>query len=186
LSTETKENAQVATEQQPTETPKFQLIPPFQVSKKAVAAAKSFGVDLSGVLSLAPVVNDWAASIEEWKGTVDNTLKAIVEALPNLPKATIELLKAEAEKQRTQRQQIAQPETPQGPGGTREALVGAIPEIAGLIREAMKGGGGDMYSDLGKKALMSQISMSEAITNAVVSKITGKAIQEVAEVVTGA
>ena len=60
--------------------------------------------------------------------------------------------------------------------------------MQGMIAEIMKavqGGGGatqdSELAQLGKDAIKSQIAMSSAITQAVVSRITGKAVIEVAE-----
>ena len=66
---------------------------------------------------------------------------------------------------------------PQGGIGGLGGLLQILPQILG-------GGSPDSeLAQLGKDALKSQIAMSTAITNAVVSKITGKAVAEVAEVV---
>lgn len=65
------------------------------------------------------------------------------------------------------------------------------PNILSLLAQfaPMLTGGGGQDSEmaaLGKDALRSQINMSKAITDAVISKITGKAVIEVSEAVAGA
>ncbi len=78
----------------------------------------------------------------------------------------------------------------QASGATAPAQ-GAAPNILSLLAQfaPMLTGGGGQDSEmaaLGKDALRSQINMSKAITDAVISKITGKAVIEVAEAVAGA
>jgi hypothetical protein len=153
----------------------FQLIPPFKISNKAKGMAKAAGVDLNNVEAMAPRINDWAASVED-------RLNTIISAIPNLPAQTIELLKAEAEKQRqaAMQQMQATGRTVPPQGG-----MGNIGSFLQMIAPFLGGGGGDSeLNALAKKALMSQINMGTAITNAVVSKIIGKATTEVASVVT--
>ncbi len=73
--------------------------------------------------------------------------------------------------------QQAQPVQQSQQGGYGDLLK----EILGSLKTS--GGSTDSeLAQLGKDALKSQIAMSTAITNAVVSKITGKAVVEVAEV----
>lgn len=67
---------------------------------------------------------------------------------------------------------------PQGGGG------GMMNLIASLAPMLTGGGGDDPLRKLAMNALTSQISMSSAITNAVVAKITGKATSEVAKAIT--
>lgn len=77
-----------------------------------------------------------------------------------------------------QRQANPQPATapPSQMGGLDLSSIGAV------LKEVLGSGGTDNeLAQLGKDALKSQIAMSTAITNAVVSKITGKAVVEVAE-----
>ena len=78
----------------------------------------------------------------------------------------------------------------QATGATAPAQ-GASPNILSLLAQfaPMLTGGGGQDSEmaaLGKDALRSQINMSKAITDAVISKITGKAVVEAAEAVAGA
>lgn len=73
---------------------------------------------------------------------------------------------------------------------TAPAQGAAAPNILSLLSQfapMLTGGGQDSeMAALGKDALRSQINMSKAITDAVISKITGKAVVEVAEAVAGA
>ena len=114
-------------ENTPTEQPAeqlkpFQLIPAFSIPKKAKGMAKAAGIDLEGVENMAPLINNWASSVEERLNANTGLLKQIIEAIPNLPEQTIKVLKAEAEKQRAemmqQRQIQPQPQgQPQSGGG---------------------------------------------------------------------
>lgn len=77
-------------------------------------------------------------------------------------------------------QRQAQPQAPASPG-----MMGGNEAILGEVLKAFMGGSGASNTDsemieLGKQALQSQIGMSKAITDAVISKITGKAVAEVA------
>lgn len=77
---------------------------------------------------------------------------------------------------------------PQPPAGASNPQPQAPANIGGLLQMLPmllgSGGGNDQLQKLAMNALTSQINMSSAITNAVVSKITGKATSEVAEAVT--
>lgn len=142
-----------------------EAVSPIQIPPKVLEQARALGVDLGQIVN-------WAQSVEQ-------RLNIVLNALPEMPAQTIKLLKEEAEKQRAAA--VAQmQQNPQAQGGNPLAFIGQI------LPAIMGGGGGDSeLAELGKKALMSQISMSTAITNAVVAKITGKATSDVAEAVTG-
>lgn len=75
-------------------------------------------------------------------------------------------------------QQQAQPQTP----GQASPDMGGWGGLLQMLPQLIQGGGGQdsAYVELGKQALMAQINMSKSITDAVVSKITGKAVAEVA------
>ena len=114
----------------------FQLIPDFKISGKAKTMAKTVGIDLSSIEEMAPRMNDWAASVEQ-------RLNLLVTAIPELPMATIKLLREEAEKQRAaMTQQTFQPQAPQGTAGQPAKGgfdIGGIMEI--LKTTGIMGGG---------------------------------------------
>ena len=141
---------------------------PFDFSKidpEKIKMAEDFGIPVGQIIT--------------WASTVEARLNAIqVEMEPAIQKAMEAAIENARQKQLAAMQQMGQ-NTPQGGGGFN---------LDQLLPALISSGGGGMdeeYMTLAKDALKSQIGMSTAITNAVVSKIIGKAATEVAAVVTG-
>lgn len=160
MSTNQTQNAPTATEKQPTEpTPvaqpePFVLIPPFKIPSKAKGMAKAAGIDLGSIEEMAPRMNTWAASVEDRLSANNKLLSQIVEAIPNLPTATIQLLRAEAEKQRAevmaQRTQQAAPTAAQSQG-TPDVMSILLPEMMKALGGAQASGG--LEGEITKKVI---------------------------------
>lgn len=140
---------------------------PIQIPPKVLAQAKALGVDLGQIV-------DWAKSMEEFKAVTMKNFEIIQSSFNEL-KPLVQLSR-EVEQARAQTQATGGT-TPQTGGFDLSAFLKILPSLMG--------GGDNQFAELGKKALMSQINMSNAITNAVVAKIAGKATSGVAEAVTG-
>ena len=135
--------------------------------------AAAAGIDLSSVEALAPAINSWAASVEE-------RLKVIVETIPKIPDATIERIQALAAESRAR---VAAPQVadPRGGEAPRANYADLIAGILPLVGNALKSNTDDTMTSLAKEALLNNINMAKAITNAVVSQITAKATKQVAD-----
>jgi len=123
--------------------------------------AKKFGVDLNQIV-------DWAKSVEL-------RLNIIAQNVPtkeDLPKAMEQVMI------KLRNQQVAAMENQPSPKG------GGASELMQILGAVGGGGGNPELEKLTMQVLTSQINMSQAITNAVVAKITGKATSEVAEAIT--
>jgi len=146
------------------ETPAFDLA---ELEKKIPKAFRGY---------LKPVM-DWADSVEA-------RLNAIQQEMPAQIQGAMEAAIENARQKQIAAMQQARQNMPQGGGGGLGGLFDGI-----TLKDILgSGGGGGLdaeYMQLAKDALKSQIGMSTAITNAVVSKIVGKAATDVASAVSG-
>jgi hypothetical protein len=175
-----KETKPVPTAAEPTsELPKFELIPAFKIPAKAKGMAKAAGIDLGNVEEMAPRINEWAGSVEE-------RLNVIIAAIPNLPAKTIELLKAEAQKQREEMAQRAQA-TAVNPSGLGGDALGTIGTIAQLAKEmGIVGGGSNPLGDeITKKVIEAGLNqmtagtrLLEAMQTQMLSKMGAQIVQQ--------
>jgi hypothetical protein len=157
----------------------FKLIPDFKISGKAKTMAKSVGIDLSSIEEMAPRMNDWAASVEQ-------RLNLLVTAIPELPMATIKLLREEAEKQRAAMTQQAQ--TFAGTAGQPAKGGFDIGSIVEVLKQTgvLGGGGGSGVSDeitkqvidAGIKQMFAGTRLLETIQNKIMTDMGVKAVTE--------
>lgn len=152
---------------------RIELIPEMKVSKKTKSMAKSVGIDVDVLEQIPTKINDYVTENERrWQVVAQEleTLKPFISAFNQY--------------QAKQAQQVtSNPSSSPIAGSASPGGIGGLFEALPLIMKLMGGGGNNEFADLGKKALMSQINMSTAITNAVVSKIAGKATSEVADAI---
>ena len=136
------------------------------VSPDKIKLAESMGIPLNGIMAWANGVDQKFKEIEVWTHSVSNTIKGL-DPLVDL-----------AKKMGQAQQQTQQTGQTQAQGG-----LGGLGALLPAVMQAFAGGGGN--NDLANKALASQINMANAITNAVISKIAGKATSDVANDVIG-
>lgn len=174
--TETQKNAPNV-EAENTKNEPFQLIPPFKIDKKTKALAKTAGFDIGPIEAGLNRVNEWAQNVEARFKIAEQNFNAIDKGLTSL--APLIQYAEKMKNPQPAQEENAQPQAPQGLGG-------GLAQILPYIMQAMGSGGGDnSFNEMAKSALMSQINMSKAITNAVVSKITAKATSDVANQIAG-
>ena len=122
--------------------------------------------------------------VMDWADSVEARLNAIQQEMPAQIQGAMEAAIENARQKQIAAMQQARQNMPQGGGG---GFGGGL--FDGItLKDILGGGGGGMdgeYMQLAKDALKSQIGMSTAITNAVVSKIVGKAATDVASAVSG-
>ena len=167
-----------AAEAEQTSSPEpFQLIRPFKIPGKAKGMAKAAGIDLSEVEEMGPKINEWAGSVEK-------RLDIILAAIPNLPMATIELLRKEAEKQRSeimQKTPVAA-EAPAGKGGFDIGSVLEILKTTGIMGGGGSSGVGDEITkqviDAGIKQMFAGTRLLETIQNKIMTDMGVKAVTE--------
>ena len=138
---------------------------PFDVSNvnpKSLEMAEKFGIPIKAILS-------WAQSVEE-------RLNVISEEMPKAVGREIESAIARAKQQ----QATASGQAPNPGGVGMGSLLQLLPALLGS-----GGGDSELYKQAAVEALKAQTRMTQAITNAVVSKIFGKATTDVADAVVG-
>jgi hypothetical protein len=146
----------------------------FKVPRKLATLAKTAGINLNELL--API-KEWALSVEK--------RFAILEQ--ELPKRTAEALMKVAEER--QRQQIKQMQA-SGQTNSAQGLGGISPNMLMQVLPAILGSGGsNTYQEqlttkmmqLSIKRMEQDMSFTEAIKNAIVSKIAGKTVGKIIE-----
>ena len=173
ISLDTGGEISAATPEQTSSPIPFQLIPPFKISAKAKGMAKTVGIDLSSVEEMAPRMNDWAGSVEK-------RLDFIISAIPQLPIETIKLLKAEAEKQRSEMTQKAPM------GAAAPAQGGDLMSMIAQVAPMLLGGGSSGLSeeitkqvvDAGIKQMFAGTRLLEAIQTKIMTDMGVKAVTE--------
>lgn len=170
-----------------TETPNIEseskpLIEVPQISKKMKAAAKGFGIDLEGIITGLESVNSWAASME-------NRMQLIQNQMPDqIQQAMENAIESQRRKQAEMLSRIQPSSAGQDQGG---GMLGGLGQAIGpaLLQGLLGGGGQDEEMQKLTKAIMAanlkRIEQdglfTEAIKNAIVSKIAGKAAASIAE-----
>lgn len=148
----------------------FQLIPEMHVDKKTKVMAKKFGIDVDALEQIPLRINAYVAENEKrW---------AIMAQQQENLKPLLQLGQQLAQRQQTQEPAVAAPQANAG-------MMGALAPILQMLPSFLGSGGDNQFQELAQKSLLSQIRMSQAITDAVVAKITQKATSDVAEAVTG-
>ena len=152
--TEPKKTAPPATEAMPSASSPFDLS---KLDQKTVAMAEKMGIPLNAIMI-------YLNSVEERFRDIESTLPGkVADALQQ--RAAQRMAEAKA----------AQPQNPQPPASGGGGWEQYLPMILG--------GGGGETSELNKLAMESlraSINQGNAITAAVISKITGKAVTDVA------
>lgn len=162
-----EENTQKEKNEQPTQEPESPTIDMSGVDPKAVKMAEKFGVPVGAIIRWAQFQEARVARIEEY---LQKTLPAEMKT------AFQEALKSTASSIQPQSPTTGAP--PQAAGNLLSMLSQFAPMVMG------GSGSNDELNALAMTALKSQIKMSDAISQAVISKIMGKATSEVAEAVT--
>lgn len=126
------------------------------------------------------VIKPFLEPIGNWVESVEARFKILSE---EMPKQIVDQLQARA--RQAQQQQIQAMQTAGNPTTANGGInLGTIGQFAQLIPYFMGGGQNSELNKLAMQALTANIGMAQAITNAVVSKITGKATTEVAQELT--
>lgn len=153
----------------------FQLIPPFKISGKTKGMAKAAGIDLDSIEAMAPRMNEWASSVEQ-------RLNVIINAIPQLPLETIKLLRAEAEKQRSEIMQKT-PAAAEAPAAGNANIMSAIAQFLPMITGGGAGGGVSdeitkQVIDAGIKQMFAGTRLLEAIQTKIMADMGVKAVTE--------
>lgn len=172
-----KENVPVATEPKAEQTSAIADVKPEQTSSPApfnrAEIEKAFSNPmLKGFKKYLDPILTYMDTVEARLQAADMNFQKISEFLGKMEP----LINLSAQLAQRQNQPQTQPQAPNALGG--------IEGILQLLPSLLKADSGDSeLANLGKEALRSQINMSKAITDAVVSKITSKAVVQVAEAV---
>jgi hypothetical protein len=160
----------------------FTLIKVPKLSKEQVEAAKAFNFPVEDLFEGLNAINVFANSVEERFGIIQHDLAAA-------PQKVVEALKAEAlKRQQEATQQMAQ-QTQQG-GEPKKAGGSGLMDMLALAKEAgITGGGGGMDEEVLKltkemmhmniERMRQDMGFTEAVKNAIVTKIASKAVTEI-------
>jgi hypothetical protein len=158
----------------------FTLIEVPKLSKEQVEAAKAFNIPLDKLFEGLNRINAYAVSVEARFGALEKNLT-------DAPQKVVEALKAEALKRQTEMAQQIQ----KGGEGEAKSGGGGLGSLVGLAKELgiTGGGGGAMDEEMLKltKEMMhmnidrmrQDMGFTDAIKNAIVTKIASKAVTEI-------
>lgn len=176
-SKKTNQNVSSVEEQKPeSEKPKEPSIRDLiaNVDQSKIAVAEKMGIPLGQLINYMAYQED--------------KLNFVMQNMPTSEKikGAMSEWAEEAQKQQAAMYQKAMAANPGAAGGGGGMLgQGGLMQLLPLLGQFVgSGGGNDALNSLAMEALKSQISMSQSITNAIVTKIAGKATSDVAESIT--